>query len=364
MIARIDDRAAEIERAAELAGRIDGAASRFDLLRADSIEPRAPEYLVRNYLERDSLGLVYSDPSVAKTFLALSWSCCIATGTDWYGHKVRTMPVVYVAGEGFNGLARRLRAWSIRHDVSLAGIPLFLSKRAASLTDIDELAAVRDAIRKTDTVPGLIVIDTLARNFGAGDENSTQDMTAFIAAADHLRDSFHSTVLIVHHTGHADKSRARGSMALKGALDAEYRLDKDEDGIIRLETTKMKDGSYPEPMAFRLRPVEIGIFDEDGAPVTSAVLDSTSYEPPPRKGKSGRGKWQTVAIEQLSNIEKRHRDNVVANGKDPATARVTVDDWRIECLSAGMPRQRWNEVRDSLVEQGAVRIVNGFAWSG
>lgn len=30
-----------------------------------------------------------------------------------------------------------------------------------------------------------------------------------------------------HEIGHAEKQRARGAMALKGALDCEYRLEKE-----------------------------------------------------------------------------------------------------------------------------------------
>jgi len=35
----------------------------------------------------------------------------------------------------------------------------------------------------TGSSPVLVVIDTVARNFGPGDENSTKDMSTFIQAA-------------------------------------------------------------------------------------------------------------------------------------------------------------------------------------
>jgi len=50
--------------------------------------------------------------------------------------------------------------------------------------------------------------------------------------------------MLVHHTGHSEKQRARGSIALKGALDTEYRLDKVGDEIT-LTNTKMKDAEPP-----------------------------------------------------------------------------------------------------------------------
>jgi hypothetical protein len=332
----------------------------FRLRKASELEPTAPSWLIRSYLERDVLALVFADPGAGKSFLAVGWSCCLATGTEWLGHRVTPAPVVYIAGEGQNGIARRLRAWSIRHQIALSDAPLYVSDTAAAMTDPEALAEVIDAIDEIEA-PGLIVLDTVARNFGAGDENSTQDMTAFIAAADAIRARYRCAVLLVHHTGHGDKSRARGAMALKGALDAEYRLDRDETGVIRLEATKMKDAPHPEPIAFRLHTVELGIFDEGGAPVTSAVLDPTSYEPPPARGKAGRGKWQTVAKEALTDLHARYRAAKEAGGYDPDTARVPVDDWRIECTERGMPRQTFYDVRDRLQELREVAIENGFA---
>jgi RecA-family ATPase len=73
----------------------------------------------------------------------------------------------------------------------------------------------------------MIIIDTLARNMG-GDENSTQDMNAFIQHLDtYLRQPWKCCVLVVHHRRGMDKDRSRGSTALKGALDAEYKVPLD-----------------------------------------------------------------------------------------------------------------------------------------
>ncbi len=60
--------------------------------------------------------------------------------------------------------------------------------------------------------PALVVLDTLARNFGPGDENSTADMTKFIAGLDWMMEN-QITRLLVHHSGHSDKSRGRAAGA-------------------------------------------------------------------------------------------------------------------------------------------------------
>ena len=337
--------------------------ARFKLARLGTLEISRPDYLIKRFLEIDELAQIFGDPGTAKSFLAIDMSCCIATGTVFHGIKVRKGPVVYIAGEGQRGIVRRFRAWQIRNQIDLSGAPLFISMRPAQLIDPDSITAVMEAIRSAAQevgAPVLVVFDTLARNFGAGDENSTEDMSFAINGADRIRLTWKCAVLFVHHAGHADKTRSRGASALRGALDSEFRMDKDETGVIRLEAMKTKDGEPPKPMAFRIRQVEIGMKDEDGEEVTSAVLDQTDWQPKPVQGKAGRGKWQTVAIEALQNAIATHRENLEKDGRDPDTARVSISAWQEACQKMGMPRNRFHEVRDSLKTGGFVREEYDF----
>src|SRR5690606_10975405 len=132
------------------------------------------------------------------------------------------------AGEGHNGLARRFKAWERVHGVSLQGAPIYKSHRAAQLYDqksaLDVAEAVKAVADKEGQTPRLIIIDTVARNMG-GDGNSTQDMNLFIEHLDALlRHPYKAAVLCVHHSGKASPGQARGSTALRGALDAEYQV--------------------------------------------------------------------------------------------------------------------------------------------
>lgn len=175
-----------------------------------------------------------------------------------------------------------------------------------------------------------------------------------------VREKYHAAVLLVHHVGHGDKTRARGAMALKGALDFEYRLERGTDDIIRLDCTKCKDFETPGPMAFKLRPVELPLKDEGGRPITSAVLDSVEYEPPARPGKTGRGKNQTKALSVLSDLLAHHQDNLVQDGREPASARVTIDEWRLGCDGEGIGKNRFYEVKSALERNGDVIVTNCF----
>lgn len=275
---------ADIEAAAVDAFAVDAPASNdistgftfFDV--SDLIADIKPiDWLVKRFFETDSLALIYGAPGGGKSFFAVDIACSIATGTPWFSNDVKRGPVFYIAGEGHNGLARRFKAWETDREVKIVPGRLFKSAGAMAVLDEESVRVVSEQIAETvmatGEIPGAIVIDTLARNFGAGDENSTEDMSTFIAHVDKwLRQRFKCTVIIVHHSGH-NMERARGSSALKAAVDAECEVSKDDTGAVKVRFTKMKDAELPEDMILRLKSVELpGVLDEDGNPVTSAVL--------------------------------------------------------------------------------------------
>jgi len=335
-------------------------ARRFGFIHNSDLEAKIPEWVVRPFIESDSLVQIFGDPNCGKSFIGLDIAACVATGKDFHGKQTsKSGAAYYIAAEGRNGIKRRLKAWENRYQQPLVGWPLFISTGAGNLCDPESAAEIVDAIEGAGEPPAVIVIDTLARNFGPGDENSTKDMNMFIAALDRIRERYRCTIILIHHTGHGDKSRGRGAMALKGALDAEYRLDKDIYGVVRCEATKMKDAEIPEPMAFTIVSVEIGMLDEDGEPVTSAVLDSTDYKAP-EKASTGKGKHQAAAVKIVQDLYDQQRHNLEEKGFCPSTARVRVDDWRTACIDSGMNRTNFHRVKHSLADQGVVFIDHGF----
>jgi phage/plasmid primase-like uncharacterized protein/KaiC/GvpD/RAD55 family RecA-like ATPase len=242
------------------------------------LEFKAPEWLIDGLLEANTFSVCFGSPAAGKTFLTLDMALCIATGKDFHDHHVKQGAVFYIAGEGHNGFARRAAAWSKENGISLKGVPFFKSSRAIVITDdnsVAELVDTIDAMVQQYGEPQLIVIDTLARSMGAADENSTKEMGAAIRAIDECRDAYDCTVLAVHHTGHSNKERARGSSALLGAVDAEFMVDKwfQDDSIAKVEVkfTKMKDAKIPEPMNFIHK--EIELTGADLEPTTSVVLE-------------------------------------------------------------------------------------------
>ena len=186
-------------------------------------------WLVKDYIEQNTTGLFFGDPGSYKSFLALDIAYHCASGKDWHGCKVVKGPVYYIAGEGHGGIVRRQEAWIKHHEPDLSDMHFRLTEGAMDFYDAKSAELItRDIEEWAETAgnPVLIVIDTLARNFN-GDENSAGDMGKFINNVNqYLRVPFGCVVLIVHHTGHSEKKRARGSTALRAGIDFEYRVEK------------------------------------------------------------------------------------------------------------------------------------------
>ena len=178
-----------------------------------------------------------------------------------------------------------------------------MSTVPAELTNPENVSIVIQEISeisKTIGNPSLVVFDTLNRNFGSGDENSTSDMSAVIQSLDLIRSKCGSSIMVVHHTGHTAAGRARGSSAFYAALDTEFLIEK-SDGLATVTMTKSKDAPAVLPETFELRTVYLGIYDDENNEISSAVLQGTDRVP---EIKQSHGKWQSMGIQALEKNPK------------------------------------------------------------
>jgi phage/plasmid primase-like uncharacterized protein len=333
----------------------------FEFSRADSLTLTEIKWIVDDYIEADSLAQVFGDPGGGKSFVSIDIACCVATGTSWHGHEVQKGAVFYIAGEGHNGLARRFKGWELGNGVALTGAPLFKSHRAAQLYDATEAALVAQSIKTLSAecghIPSMIVIDTLARNMG-GDENSTQDMNSFIQHLDtYLRQDYKCCVLVVHHSGAMDKDRSRGSTALKGALDAEYKCQLDSGSkTIQFESKKMKDAEMPPAKNFQITQVDLPILDKHNLPVKGAYLTSVDISglvSSVQKRTILPGN-QLIALNCLVAIELKKQ----TDGMDGMDVSANYDEWRESAKGHGVNARRFKESVDALSKKEMVVYRN------
>ena len=257
---------------------------RFSFLKVGELTKHieATRWLIDDYIESDTLTLCFAPPESFKSFLAVDIAASVATGTPWHGSEVKQGAVFYIAGEGIPGLKKRFRAWELFHDIDTQLFPLFLSNGAGDFSKNQQVANIVKAIQalcQQGNEPSLVVIDTLARNFGGGNENDAQAMNLFIRNVDFIRKLCQCSILIVHHTGYASTERGRGSSALRAAVDAEYMIVRQQDSsVISVRGTKMKDAERPGPRNFELEIIKLGVLDHRGKEVTSGILKETSQE--------------------------------------------------------------------------------------
>ena len=233
------------------------------------------DYVVKGVIPANSLCSTYGASGSYKSFLACSWACHVATGRHWGGRRVAHGSVMYVVGEGGIGVPRRIKAWEIVNDERVEN--LYLVNRPifpAVPLDVDEMViASRQVERETGKPVRMIILDTLARCFGGNDENDARDMGAFIRGCDELKRRTGATVLVVHHSGKDETKGARGSSAFRAALDAEYRISRENSDVTALVAacTKMKDAEEPKESAYDLKSVEV-FTDTDGEEIVSMVV--------------------------------------------------------------------------------------------
>jgi AAA domain len=115
------------------------------------------------------------------------------------------------------------------------------------------------------------VLDTLNRSLD-GSESKDVDMTAYVRAAEAIRDAFKCVVVIVHHCG-LDETRPRGHTSLPAAVDAQLAVTR-EGSIVTVTVEMMRDGPEEASIVSVVESVEVGT-DATGAPLTSLVIKPT-----------------------------------------------------------------------------------------
>lgn len=337
-----------------------------DLLR----QPSPPRWLIRGHLDACSLSSIFGSSGSMKTFVALDIGLCLATGIDWHGNAIGDRGgVIYVCGEGLAGINKRLMAWFLEHpDADPKQTPFFVSDAPVPFLNPDALLDAKKSIKALVALhgyPKLIIVDTLARNFGPGDESKTPDMCAFVDALTEISKLFDCAVMVVHHTGLADANRARGNSSLRGALDWEYKLDT-KDSLRVLSCAKSKDFIEPNPIAFEPVSIDTGWRDDEGQPVTSLVMRKS--EEPVEKETSKKSKPLTGAnrVAYFALRELSTAGDIVG----ASALGVPLEDWRAECYNRSITpsteqnakRQAFRRAVTYLRDNGLIKTENDLYW--
>ena len=330
------------------------------LIRLADIQPVLRlNHMVKGWLTKRGLSMLYGPSNAGKTFVALDIAMHIAAGKPWRGYKINGGPVLYIAAEGGVGVHNRLAAFK-RERPDMAGAPFTLLPVGLDLHGQGDALAVCEIMPDAD--PALVVVDTLARSMGGGDENTAKDAAAFVKNCDLIREATGAHVLVVHHTGKDEDRGARGSSALRAAVDTEIHVSSEGEIICK----KQRDMASQEPVHFSLRSVTLGM-DEDGEAVTSAVVEVAEPPKPERKPLTGKNE---VAMQALYDALRDHGGTRTGNLYPSSRKVVHVDRWKEACLTKGLTdgisdsaaRTAFMRAKSKLMDLNEVRQQDEYVW--
>jgi hypothetical protein len=240
------------------------------------------------------------------------------------------------------------------------------------------MLAVVALVEQTGMEFQLAIVDTLARAFGGGNENSSEDMGAFITAMGKVQEFLNCALMVLHHSGKDAAKGLRGHSSLLGAVDTELellRFDEQMKGVLTI--SKQKDGADNERFGFEMveveiRPAGLGLTE---AVVSLAVQASDSAVNEMSKGtknNAGKGRNQSIELSSLMAVVKAK--GVIKFIEGSQRMAVNLTDWRAEFRSkkgitddSNDNQKRafdkaWERAQKRLQESGEVGIRDKSAW--
>lgn len=283
-----------------------------------------PRMLLGSLIPDRAVGFLAGRSGAYKSFLAAAWACCIATGRPWLGRAEfavsRPLKTLYVAAEGAEGAAGRIRAWEADTGVSRRG-KLLLYPRPIHLNDPAQVEELTEYIVEHGIE--FVVIDTYHRSAPGTEENNSTDFGVVFEAVATLRDEHDCSSLFVDHTGGQKNGNPRGTSAKRD--DADYVLSstyQGEEAVAEAQrelfVTKLKDSDTTGRWGIRLVPVDKQAFPVvklgmvDGPDTLAALGDWWVVENCPE-----------IPIEVMEAIDKAAADR---KGAGREAARWT---WRL-----------------------------------
>jgi hypothetical protein len=348
----------------------------------DDIQDEPVEWMIHSILPTKSFSALFGPPGSFKSFIALDMAEAIATGRPWMGNQIEQQgAVLYICGEGFGGMGARIKACQIHHSTP-KGAPIYVIRHQLNLRSSAEdfnalMMAVVQLVETTGIEFQLLIIDTLARAFGGGNENDSDAMGSFITSMGKIQEFLNCALMVLHHSGKDLAKGLRGHSSLLGAVDTQLEILRFEDqakGIISL--TKQKDGQDGIRIGFEMTEVEISSSSLGFDPVVSLAVQASdeAVNQAPKKatkgnaGNAGNGRNQRLEMICLETVVKDKGVIKYIDGKQRMA--VNEGDWRQEFWSKMGCSEKdknkfntaWSRAKKRLQEDKQVGIRDKFAW--
>lgn len=331
-------------------------------------EPNSDDF-IQGLLTNATVSVVYGESNCGKTFFMTDLAFHVAENKSWREKRVEGGAVLYVALEGLYGLKGRIEAYKKEKGAKLDKflvMPCPLDFLDAD-GDINDFLALLDKAKQDVGDIKLIVIDTLARAIGGGDENSGQDMGILVKHADAVRQKSGAHICFVHHSGKDKAKGARGHSSLRAAVDTEIEITRTEGAdYSSVKIAKQRDLEIGEKMDFKLKQVELGK-NKYGETVTSCVVETYDADSDYNcitKIKPGIRIAYDAFVECIGDKGRK-----IFNNNLPNVEVVTNEEFKSYLNNRGLlsekessARVQYSNYRKELIEQKLAVYRSGYLW--
>jgi len=271
---------------------------------SDCVE-RGPQWLVQRFTEQGAVAAVTGEPGSAKTFMLIDLAAHVAAGRDWFGRKVQSGAVLYIAAEAAESvtrraaLVRRVKFGNATLPVKIVTEPALLGDEANSAVDLAALQRLVDATAVEFQMPVvLLIVDTIAASMGTGNEN-LDGMQRLVAAANMLAATTGVSVILNHHPN-TTGGTLRGHSSLRGTVSHGFQIEVK--GDVRIVTAfKQRDAEAGRLFAYRVAVYDLGEPDNFGDRAQSCVIEAADIPEDDRQADDRDQTRLVLAVQSVFN---------------------------------------------------------------
>lgn len=315
--------------------------------------PILDEVLIDGVMRRGDKMCVAGPSKAYKSFSLVQLAIAVASGGSWFGWKCKQGRVLYINCE-LRGESFRKRVWEVAENMHGAD-------RDAIAMNMDvwnmrgrtkDLSACKDTIieQAESRNYDVVILDPIYKLF-TGDENSAQEVSAFMASIDELTLRLHASVAYCHH----HSKGAKGGVSAQDRFSGSGVFARDCDELIDISPLDLGEHTVDEwgfdkkATAWRIETVirdfapkqpldvifehPIHIIDETG------YLSEFNIRSPQTVGGNKRGKQlQEKKSTNIRNLEKKCKEHY---GSDAGDIPLTIKDLEDELGYSARTIKNW-----------------------
>jgi hypothetical protein len=184
----------------------------------------AIQWFIEGMLPSGPVTVMHGKGGTRKSFIMLDWVLCADQSLTWHGHWVKPGKTLYMAGEGVQGLGKRIRAWCAAHGVEWNQLTTDFMAIPLNLYSLKPEQVAKWTALVYALGYDYLVVDTLHTASSGADENSSQDIGLVYDNA--RRIAGEAQLFFLHHDPKQGKT-ARGSSAIRDDADVVIEIDRD-----------------------------------------------------------------------------------------------------------------------------------------